>query len=189
MSVTKECSLTDEESVQLDEFLLVEDSDEQRMPIDEAHGYLTALIVGQASLSMEDAMQMIWGSPTFKDAAEQQCMTDYLIRMYQDIALKLEDGANFEPLAIEIEDEDDGEILIAHEGWCFGFMSAVTSEEERWSSLPDNEQSLLSPIAKLALLYADEETEMEDDEYEMLTDLLRGSAVGLYHYWQEQANA
>lgn len=185
MYVANNSPLTDEESVQLDEFLLAAEGDEQRLPIDEAHGYLTGLIVGHAALSMEEAMHAVWGEPSFKDEDEKQYMTDYLVRLYQDISLKLKNGGDFEPLAIEIEDE--GEALVAHEGWCFGFMLAVTSDEERWSGLPENEQSLLSPIAKLALLYADESVEMEDDEYEMLTELLPGSAVALYNYWQQQA--
>ena len=182
MSIENKLPLTDEESTLLDEFLLsAEEGDDSRMPIDEAHGYLTALIVGHAQVSMEDALNAVWEKPNFKDAAEQEQMTGYLMRMYQDISNSLEDGDKFEPMAIEIEDE--GETLVAYEGWCFGFMIAVTSDEERWTSLPKNEQSLLSPIAKLALLYADEEVEMEDDEYEMLADLLPGSAVALHHYW------
>jgi hypothetical protein len=66
-------------------------------------------------------------------------------------------------------------------------MLAVTGDEERWNNLPENEQSLLAPIAKLALLYADENVDMEDDEYEMLTELLPGSVVGLYRYWHQKA--
>lgn len=185
MSVKNSGPLTDKEATELDEFLLAAEGDEQRLPIDEAHGYLSGLIAGHAALSMAEAMHAVWGEPDFKDEDEKEHMTDYLVRLYQDIALKLEEGHAFEPLAVEIEDE--GETLVAYEGWCFGFMLAVTSEEERWSGLPENEQSLLSPIAKLALLYADEDVEMEDDEYEMLTELLPGSAVGLYHYWQKQA--
>lgn len=186
MPVANSGPLTDEEAMELDEFLISAEEDEQRMPIDEAHGYLSCLIVGHAAVSIEDAMRAIWGEPTFKDEAEKQRMTDYLLRVYQEISQSLKEGGVFEPLAIEIEDED-GDVLVAYEGWCFGFMLAVTSEEERWSGLPENEQSLLSPIAKLALLYADEDVEMEDDEYEMLTELLPGSVVGLYNYWQQQA--
>ena len=185
MSITNSGPLTDEEIVELDEFLLAAEEDEQRLPIDEAHGYLTGLIVGHASLSMEEAMHAVWGEPAFKDEHEKQYMTDCLVRLYQDISLKLKEGGAFESLAVEIEDE--GETLVAYEGWCFGFMLAVTGDEERWSGLPENEQSLLSPIAKLALLYADEKVDMEDDEYEMLTELLPGSVVGLYDYWQQQA--
>lgn len=184
MPVANSGPLTDEEAMELDEFLLAAEGDEQRLPIDEAHGYLTGLIAGHAALSMEEAMHAVWGEPAFKDEHEKQYMTDYLLRLYQDISLRLDEGHTFEPLAVEIEDE--GEVLVAHEGWCFGFMLAVTGDEEHWSSLPENEQSLLSPIAKLALLYADEDVDMEDDEYEMLTELLPGSAVGLYNYWQQQ---
>lgn len=184
MPVANSGPLTDEEAMELDAFLLATEGDEQRLPIDEAHGYLTGLIVGHAPLSMEEAMHAVWGEPAFKDDEEKQHMTDYLVRLYQDIVFKLKEGRSFEPLAVEIEDE--GEILVAYEGWCFGFMLAVTGDEERWGKLPENEQSLLAPIAKLALLYADEEVDMEDDEYEMLTELLPGSAVGLYQYWQQQ---
>jgi yecA family protein len=185
MPVANSGPLTDEEAIELDEFLLAAEGDEQRLPIDEAHGYLTGLVVDHSSLSTAEWMHAVWGEPAFKDDDEKQHMTDYLLRLHQDIALKLKEDLPFEPLAVEIEDE--GETLIAHEGWCFGFMLAVTGDEQRWNNLPDNEQSLLAPIAKLALLYADETVEMEDDEYEMLTELLPGSVVGLYRYWHQQA--
>jgi len=183
MPVANSGPLTDAEALELDEFLLAAEGDEQRLPIDEAHGYLTGLIAGHAALSVEEAMHAVWGEPVFRDEEEKQRMTDYLLRLYQDISLKLKTARSFEPLAVEIEDE--GETMVAFEGWCFGFMLAVTGEEERWQELPENEQSLLSPIAKLALLYADESIDMEDDEYEMLVELLPGSAVGLYQYWQQ----
>lgn len=186
MAITNSSPLTDEEITELDEFLIAAEEGEQCLPIDEAHGYLTALVAGHAALSMEEAMHAVWGEPVFKDDDQKQRMTDCLVRLYQDISEKLKEGGVFEPLVVEIAD-DDGDTMVAYEGWCFGFMLAVTSEEERWSGLPENEQSLLSPIAKLALLYADEEVEMEDDEYEMLAELLPGSVVGLYNYWQQQA--
>ena len=92
MSVANSGPLTDEEIVELDEFLIAAEEDEQHLPIDEAHGYLTALVAGHASLSMEEAMQAVWGEPTFKDDEQKQRLTDCLVRLYQDISAKLKEG-------------------------------------------------------------------------------------------------
>ena len=62
-------------------------------------------------------------------------------------------------------------------------MQAVVAEQTRWETLPKNEQELLGAIAKLALLYADDAPEMDDEEYEMLVELIPGAVVGLYSFW------
>ncbi|MCK5640117.1 MAG: UPF0149 family protein, partial [Gammaproteobacteria bacterium] len=75
----------------------------------------------------------------------------------------------------------------AYEGWCFGFMLAVTNEHAVWDELPENEQDLLAPMAKLAMLHIGEESEeeMDEDEYDTWVDLLPGAVASLYGYWDE----
>ena len=175
--------LSDEEIVQLDDFLLSADDDEQRLPVDEAHGFITAKLVGGAAMDNDAWVHSIWGEPAFKSDVEKQQMTDLLLRLQQDIAEGLNTGNRFEPLVAEIEDE--GETIEAWEGWCFGFMLGVSEDEARWVELPENEQSLLAPIAKLAMLHTEDDFEMDDEEYQMMVELIAGSVSGLKAYWDK----
>jgi len=172
--------ITEEELGELDAFLLSEACDEA-LAVDEAHGYLTALIAGPSQVPAEEWMATVWGQPKFADTAQRDRMTGLLHRMYDDIVATLETGLDFEPLAIEIEEE--GETLEAYEGWCFGFMLGVGHDEEAWAALPKDEQPLMAPISQLALLHGDEEIEMDDEEYTSWVELLPGAVLGLYSYF------
>ena len=180
-------SLTADELLALDNFLLAEEAEGERLPIDEAHGYLTALIVGAQPVEQATWMEAIWGEPAFADAAEQQHLTNSLLRMQAEIADTLAKRRSFEPLIIEEEDEE-GELLEAYEGWCLGFMRYVAERQSQWEEMPKDEQALLSPIAKLAMLCAEEEQDMDEEEYEACVDLLPGAVAGLYAYWHPDVN-
>ncbi len=173
--------LSDAEFAELDQFLMAGE-DEGCMPIDQAHGFITALVVGPEPLGQESWTRAVWGEAVFEDEQQKTHMTDFLLRIHNEIMTTLEDRRPFEPLIIEEEDEE-GELLEAYEGWCLGFMHGVSDHHDQWDALPKNEQELLSPIAKLALLCVDEEMEMDEEEYEMCVELLPGAVMGLYEYW------
>lgn len=178
--------LSADELADLDNFLLA-DPDE-RLSIDEAHGFLTALIVGHDVREQAVWMEDVWGVPEFAGAEERRYLTDLLLRMRNDIAEMLESGQYFEPLVLE-EEGDDGEIYEIYEGWCFGFMLAVADDQGRWQDLPKDQQALLEPIAELALLHTDEQgVDMSDEEYGDYVELLPGSVVGLYEYFGARVN-
>ncbi|MCF6354350.1 MAG: YecA family protein [Candidatus Polarisedimenticolaceae bacterium] len=180
MSSERNSPLSEDELAALDHFLLSE-SCYGAMPIDEAHGYLSALVVSRNRASQNEWLSAIWGSPEFADNNEQARMTDSLLRMRNEIAAVLEAGHPYEPLIIE--EEEDGEVVEAYEGWCLGFIHAVADHQESWDRLAKNEQELLTPIAKIALLLNEEEPEMDDEEYEACIELLPGAVAGLYAYW------
>jgi len=186
MSSELNTPLSEEELVALDDFLLSENSNEM-MPSDEAHGYLTALVVSGDQASQSEWMSAIWGDPKFADNDEQTRMTNCLLRMRNDITMTLESRRPYEPLVIE-EEDDDGEVVEAYEGWCLGFIHAVADQQESWDKLGKNEQELLTPIAKIALLLNEEEPDMDDEEYEACIELLPGAVAGLYAYWKESAS-
>ena len=180
-----EAQLTDEEFSELDSFLLATDEGEDRLTVDEAHGYLTALTVGPEVTASEEWLEAIWGTPLFKDDVCEARMRGYLLRMQGEIASSLSGGEIFEPMVLEEIDGDD--VIESFEGWCFGFMLGVAGQSSYWEELPKAEQALLAPIAKLALLHDDEDdTEMEDEEYDAWIEMLPGSVVGLYNYWRHR---
>jgi uncharacterized protein len=177
--------LNDDELAELDAFLLSDACDDEVLSVDEVHGFLTALLVGPQPLAQEEWLEQAWGEPQFADAAEREHMRELMLRLYRDIDATLQEGHDFEPLAVEIEEE--GEAVVAFEGWCFGFMLGVESCQEEWDKLPTAEENLLAPMAQLALLNSDEELEpemeMDDEEYESWVELLPGAVLGLYSYW------
>lgn len=173
--------LSEDELTALDQFLLSASCSEA-MPIDEAHGYLTALVVSHNRATQSEWLSAIWGTPEFADSHEQANMTGCLLRMRNEIATVLGTHCPFEPLVIE--EEEDGEVVEAYEGWCLGFIHAVADHQESWDKLAKNEQELLSPIARIALLLNEDEPDMDDEEYEACIELLPGAVAGLYAYWE-----
>ena len=175
--------LSENELAELDEFLLSDACDDEVLTVDEVHGLLTALLAGPQPLPEEEWLPMAWGEPEFADDAERQHMVGLMRRMHDDIDETLKLGRDFEPLAVEVE--ENGVDVVAFEGWCFGFMLGVETCQDEWDSLPKDEGNLLAPMAQLALLNSDEEPEMDDEEYEQWVELLPGAVMGLYSYWHE----
>ena len=182
--MTANTGLSEEELVELDDFLLSEACDDDALSVDEAHGFLTALIVGPKAVARDEWLVAVWGQPHFADEEQAKQMTDKLVRLYDNIEATLREGYPFEPLVVE--EEEEGEIFEAYEGWCFGFMLGVEEQEEQWSPLPKDAQALLAPMGQLALLTSDEEEEepdMDEAEYEDWVELLPGAVTGLYAFW------
>ncbi|MDH5785677.1 MAG: YecA family protein [Chromatiales bacterium] len=175
--------LNDSELAQLDDFLLSEACDDETLTVDEVHGLLSALLVGPHAPDESEWLVMSWGEPNFVDEAQQQQMLGLMRRLCRDIEVTLQTGRDFEPLAVEIE--ENGMIVVAYEGWCYGFMLGVESAQDVWDTLPKDEGNLLAPMAQLALLNSDEEPEMDEDEYEQWVELLPGAVMGLYSYWHQ----
>ncbi len=178
--------LSEDELAALDHFLLSEHGGEM-MPVDEVHGYLTALVVSHDQASQGEWLSAIWGKPEFVDSDEQTNMTHCLLRMRNEISMALEAHRPYEPLVIE--EEEDGEVVDAYEGWCLGFIHAVADHQASWDRLAKNEQELLTPIAKIALLLNEEEPDMDDEEYEVCIELLPGAVAGLYAYWEASGSS
>lgn len=177
-------TLNDDELAELDTFLLSDACDDEVLSVDEVHGFLTALQVGPRSMPESEWLTMAWGEPKFTDEAQQQHLQGLMLRLNSDLEASLKEGLDFEPLAVEVEEE--GEAVVAFEGWCFGFMLGVETCQAEWDKLPKGEESLLAPMAQLALLNSDEEPEMDDEEYESWVELIPGAVLGLYSYWHEQ---
>lgn len=173
--------LTEEELVELDNFLLSDACDGAALSIDEVHGFLTAIIVGPEEVDQEEWLTAVWGKPRFADEAEEQRMTGRLLRLRNEIAATLEAGRSFEPLVVEVE--QDGEVAEAHEGWCFGFMLGVAHHQALWDRLPRDEKTLVEPMAELALLNSEEEPGMSEEEYTSWVELVPGAVMGLYRFW------
>ncbi len=169
-------ALSDEELIKLDELLSA--SEDEALGIDEAHGYLSALIVRDMQIDQAEWLEQI-----IEEHDKHPETIGLLIRLHEEIKTSLQNSARFEPMIIE--EEIDGEICEAYEGWCFGFMLGVTQHQTLWDELPSNKEELLAPIAQLALLYSEEEIDLSEDEYEDCVELIPGAVSSLYEHWHQ----
>ncbi len=181
MSAPQTIPLSDDELTELDTLLLSDEDD--RLPIDEAHGFITAQLVGRATIADAEIIEAICGDAKFEDDSDLQRVTALLLQMRDEIALSLQTNAPFEPLVIE--EEEDGEVFEAYEGWCFGFMLGVTHQNEQWDKISKEQEELLAPIAQLALLHTqeNEEEDIDEEEYTLCIELLPGAVNSLYASW------
>lgn len=173
--------MTEEEINELDTFLLSDACAEETLSIEEAHGYLTAIIVTSRQTDKDKWMPVIWGRPLFRDEEQRHRLEGLLGSMYSEIATTLQCREPFEPMVVEMEEE--GELVESYEGWCYGFMLAVEQDQTQWKELSKSSQGLLAPMAQLALLADNEEQEMGEDEYSQWVELIPGAVMGLYDLW------
>jgi uncharacterized protein len=176
-------ALTEDEFIELDNFLLSDVCDDETLSIDEAHGYLTALQLPPVRLDQAEWSEAVWGKPKFESEAQEQQMQALLQRLFDDITETLQRRRDFEPLVIETE--EDGQVVESYEGWCYGFMLGVDQNEEMWEALPKTEQGLLAPMAQLSLLGSEDEEEMSEEEYSQWIELIPGAVMGLYAHWHQ----
>jgi len=169
--------LSDDELAELDTFLLEGDASD-RLQIDEAHGYLSSLIIGGGGdVDTDTWLTDIWGELECTDERRAR-VTELFLRLHYETELGLREERPFEPLVIE--EEEGGELYEVYDGWCFGFMLGVANYQEKWESVEKESQDLLAPIATLALLHSDEEHELSEEEYTACVELLPGSVFELY---------
>lgn len=182
MTTTAHPPLSDDELQVLDAFLMGGAEPGERLLLEEAHGYLTALIASKTTLPEGELLTTVWGAPHFADADEERYLAGLMQRLRQDIETGLATGQRFEPLVIE--EEEDGEIFESYEGWCVGFMLAAADHPERWQHLSSQAEELLQPIAALALVGDEEAPELDEEEFALCVELLPGSVAGLYDYFR-----
>jgi uncharacterized protein len=182
MTESNEYLLTDEELSELDGFLFQDDEKTDRLSLDEAHGFTTAVLIGAPEMPEEEWLELIWGEPEFENDLQRERLTNLLVKMQDEIRRSLNSPEPFEPLSVE--EEAEGESFENFEGWCFGFMLGLSHLESKWQ-MGEKEKDLIAPIATLAMLYNDEEEDVDDDDYEQCIELLPGAVSELYRVSQE----
>ena len=75
MNTEAEIALTDAELAELDAFLL---DDDERLTIDEAHGYLTALIVSRNDVDETAVLEAVLGKAESRERISKLLLRHYL---------------------------------------------------------------------------------------------------------------
>lgn len=153
------------------------------MPLDVAHGFLTAVAAHQQLLSPEAARAEVLG----QIAGEQGI--DPLLSKFQAQLLRDLQNNEYGPLIMQMP-RDDGSMLPIPYGWCEGYvhgLAALGDEQQTKAQDSDEAAKQLSPIFGL-LMY--EESQLFDppneQQHREAVSLLGESAVWMYRWWQAE---
>lgn len=186
--------LSDEELEELDAFLLSDATSDDAMLLDHLDGYLTAIIVGPTSLSMNQWYSGIWGKheedvPHFETIDEAQRIMQMITRHYNGIIWSLEhDADSHEPFFDIFVPEDKSKEFIDAEMWATGFMEGIALRRTDWQPLFDDPRGYewLNPIR---LLGGDDLSENEltltnkPAQREDLAKHIQASVASIYRFW------
>lgn len=153
------------------------------MPLDAAHGYLTALAAHADRVGHEAARTRVLG-----EIAGGHGIAFLLYKFHEQILRDLETG-DYGPLIMQMPRED-GSMRPLPYGWCEGYALGLnTAGEDRREQAAADEQAAarLTPIYAF-LMY--EESQMFDPPDEQAhcetVGELGESAVWLYRWWQQR---
>lgn len=135
-----------EQQARLRAFLDADDLYEEALDYVASHGYLTALSICPDPVLEEEWIPELFGQePDYKDAAEQEEITEALRQLKAQIARQLASDEDFEfPCELDLGDEPAESDLRA---WCIGFMEGVFLREDIWFEDDEEEVSeLLLPV-------------------------------------------
>ncbi len=185
-------SHTEEEWIELDDFLMSEAVSDRAMSLDMLDGYMTAIVVGPTSLSATRWYPGIWGdreedAPAFESTEEAKRIMGLVIGHYNGIIRSIElDPDTHAPFFDYYQDESgehvDGEL------WAYGFMQGLALTRQDWQALFDDPRGLewLEPIRLLGSDdLSEEEYERMDipEEREKLTLQIPDSLAAIYRFW------
>ena len=178
--------LLPEELDKLQSVLVEHMSTSGSMPLDAAHGYLTALAAHTDRVDHAAARARVLG-----EIAGEHGIEPLLRKFHEQILRDLESG-DYGPLIMQMPRED-GSMLPLPYGWCEGYVLGLnTAGEDRRELAAADEQAAarLTPIYAF-LMY--EESQMFDPPDEQAhretVGELGESAVWLHRWWQQRGSA
>lgn len=150
--------LSDAEIDTLDAFLMSDSTPEDVLAIDELHGFLTAIVCAPDPVMPSQWLPDIWRSdegPQFESTEQAKDVMGLIMRMHNEIASVLQTGEEFGPLMLE-KTLASGKTIVVAQGWCWGFMEGLRSQQAAWEPHLNAIDELLLPIAVLAHLGVDD---------------------------------
>jgi uncharacterized protein len=186
--------LSDEELDELDQFLMSDAMSDEAMVLDTLDGYLTAIVIGPATILPSQWLPGIWGesdddAPVYESMEQAQRILELLLRHMNGIIWTLQyDAKAFDPLFGSMVYPDDPHEYVEGEMWAYGFMQGIALCRQDWQPLFDDPvaRDALRPIR---LLGADELTETEEAltrwpaQREELSLQLAASIPAIYRFW------
>ncbi len=174
----------DAELERLEAFLLDHMESAGSMPLDAAHGFLTAVVSGPRQILPEAWLPRVLGDIQFGSEAEAEAILGILMNLYNATLAELEAGS-YLPILLSVERED-GSLPLPY-GWCEGYLVGWNFHGEAVLDTMVEEQeaaALMGPV--VAFLMYDEAQLMDPPDVEAhraTVAELGPSAVGLYRWW------
>jgi uncharacterized protein len=152
--------ITNSELNELQDFLDSDIQPESAMILDTLDGFLTALVIGPASVPIKTWMPLVWDmlngyeTPAFESIDQAKRMTKLVLKMKESISMLFSSSPDlYCPLCMEIELESDEMYNSLVKLWATGFMVGIYCNENNWKPLFDKKevfQELLMPIYLLS---------------------------------------
>jgi len=186
--------LSDEELEELDRFLMSDAVSDEAMVLDSLDGYLTAIVIGPATILPSQWLPGIWGegeddAPEYESVEQAQRILELVMRHMNGIIWTLQyDADAFEPLLDSMVYEGDPREYVEGGMWAYGFMQGIELCRQDWQPLFDD-PAVRDALRPIRLLGADELTEAEEAltrwpaQREELTQQLAGSVAAIYRFW------
>jgi uncharacterized protein len=186
--------LSDEELDELDQFLLSEAVSDEAMLLDTLDGYLTAIVIGPATILPSQWLPGIWGggeddAPVYESMEQAQRILALVMRHMNGIIWTLQyDADAFDPLLNSMVYGEDPREYLDGEMWAHGFMQGIELCRQEWQSLFDD-PAAREALRPIRLLGANELTEDEEAltrwpaQREELSKQLAASVAAIYRFW------
>ncbi|MCK9201434.1 MAG: UPF0149 family protein [Gallionella sp.] len=192
--------LSEKEMDELDSFLMSDATSKEVMLLDCLDGFLTATASGPAMPKPEEWIPRVWGptaedAPTFESAAQEERITDLLMRHMNAIVWSLQqDAEHFEPVFdLQVYEGDEREYMDG-EMWAHGFMTGIDMQRSGWKALFESKHGPVA-LRPIYLLGAPEITGAEEAlvetpaQREELSKQIPESIGLIYKFWAPQRRA
>ncbi len=184
--------LSDEEILELHEFLISDATPEEGMDIVAADGLLTSIAVGPEPPPPSLWLKAIWGDdsePRFESSEQAKRVISLILRRFNMISSMLEEPAEVAPILWQREHE--GIVHRIADDWCWGFLKGISLGPEAWEPLLDDSENrgMMWPIITLGsdegweLLEADIDPEGAE---QAALDALESSVIAICRYWRNR---
>lgn len=178
--------LSEQQLDELEAFLFQHMEKESCLPLDAAHGFLTAVVSGPRMILPGEWLPRVLGKIDFSSTEEAQQITTLLMSLYNSTIDELERD-DYVPVILTLGDETNEEPLPLPYGWCEGYIMGWNLHGEGvFDTMAQDEESarMLGPVVAF-LMYEEEQllNPPDEKEHRATAAALSASAVSLYNWW------
>ncbi|WP_456447707.1 YecA/YgfB family protein [Thiolapillus sp.] len=178
--------MNEEQLDQLENFLLAH-MEEGCMPLDVAHGFLSAILSGPHMIMPGQWLPRVLGEADFASDDEAQNIMALIMSLYNTTLAELE-NQEYAPMILSMEEGHEDNPLPLPYGWCEGYIMGWNMQGE--SSLEDmaGDEAValhLGPVAAFLMYEEDQLLNPPDEaEHRETVDQLANSAMAIYEWWK-----
>ena len=186
--------LSEEETDELDRFLLSDLVPEEALTLSALDGYLAAIVIGPEVVLPSRWLPRVWGargdeSPAYESLEQAQRILTLIMRLMNSIVWCFEhDPDSFEPMFDAYGHPDEPAEHLDGEMWAHGFLQGIALSREDWQPMLDDE-TMAQPLRPLHLLGAEDATAEEEalvrtpDQRAAVARTIPAAVADIYRYW------